>query len=120
MKPETLRAAAASSRPSTSISTRCTRSIPRASWCPSGGIHGLIGPNGAGKTSLFNIISGFLDADSGRVEFAGTSLLKLRARDRIHLGMTRTFQNVAIFGQLSCLDNVIIGRGRNAVVHAMT
>jgi branched-chain amino acid transport system permease protein len=87
---------------------------------PAGGIHGLIGPNGAGKTSLFNIISGFLEADSGRVEFAGKSLLKLRARDRIHLGMTRTFQNVAIFGQLSCLDNVIIGRGSNAVVHAMT
>jgi branched-chain amino acid transport system permease protein len=87
---------------------------------PAGGIHGLIGPNGAGKTSLFNIISGFLEADSGRVEFAGKPLLKLRARDRIHLGMTRTFQNVAIFGQLSCLDNVIIGRGSNAVVHAMT
>jgi branched-chain amino acid transport system permease protein len=87
---------------------------------PAGGIHGLIGPNGAGKTSLFNIISGFLEADSGRIEFAGKPLLKLRARDRIHLGMTRTFQNVAIFGQLSCLDNVIIGRGSNAVVHAMT
>jgi branched-chain amino acid transport system permease protein len=83
------------------------------------GIHGLIGPNGAGKTSLFNIISGFLEADSGGIEFAGTSLLKLRARHRIQLGITRTFQNVAVFGQLSSLDNVIIGRGRNAVVHAV-
>ena len=87
---------------------------------PVAGIHGLIGPNGAGKTSLFNIISGFLAADSGRVLFAGTSLFELRARDRIGLGMTRTFQNVAIFGQLSCLDNVIIGLGRNTVVRAMT
>jgi branched-chain amino acid transport system permease protein len=86
---------------------------------PVGGIHGLIGPNGAGKTSLFNIISGFLDADSGRVSFASNSLLALRARDRIGLGMTRTFQNVAVFGQLSCLDNVIIGLGRNAVMPAM-
>jgi ABC-type branched-subunit amino acid transport system ATPase component len=86
---------------------------------PVGTIHGLIGPNGAGKTSLFNIISGFLDVDSGKVEFAGTSLLELRARDRIRLGMTRTFQNVAIFGQLSCLENVIIGLGHNAVLPAM-
>lgn len=84
-----------------------------------GEIHGLIGPNGAGKTSLFNIISGFLAADRGRVVFAGTSLLELRARDRIALGITRTFQNVAIFGALSSLDNVIIGLGRNAVTHAM-
>jgi branched-chain amino acid transport system permease protein len=86
---------------------------------PVGRIHGLIGPNGAGKTSLFNIISGFLDADSGRVTFAGKSLLELQARDRIGLGMTRTFQNVAIFGQLSCLDNVIIGLGRNTVIAAI-
>jgi ABC-type branched-subunit amino acid transport system ATPase component len=86
---------------------------------PAGAIHGLIGPNGAGKTSLFNIISGFLDADRGRVTFAGTSLLELPARARIALGMTRTFQNVAIFGQLSCLDNVTIGLGRNAVMHAV-
>jgi branched-chain amino acid transport system permease protein len=82
-------------------------------------IHGLIGPNGAGKTSLFNILSGFLAADAGRVTFDGTSLLELRPRDRIHLGITRTFQNVAVFGQLSCLDNVIIGLGRNAVLRAM-
>jgi ABC-type branched-subunit amino acid transport system ATPase component/ABC-type branched-subunit amino acid transport system permease subunit len=86
---------------------------------PARAIHGLIGPNGAGKTSLFNILSGFLAADAGWVTFAGTSLLELRPRDRIHLGITRTFQNVSVFGRLSCLDNVIIGLGRNAVLRAM-
>nr|WP_284701099.1 branched-chain amino acid ABC transporter ATP-binding protein/permease [Rhodoplanes tepidamans] len=86
---------------------------------PVGGIHGLIGPNGAGKTSLFNIVSGFLAADAGRVAFDGTSLLELAPRDRIRLGITRTFQHVAVFGQLSCLDNVIIGRGRNGVLAAI-
>jgi branched-chain amino acid transport system permease protein len=86
---------------------------------PARAIHGLIGPNGAGKTSLFNILSGFLGADAGRVTFAGTSLLELSPRDRIRLGITRTFQNVAVFGELSCLDNVIIGLGRNAVLRAM-
>ncbi len=86
---------------------------------PVGGIHGLIGPNGAGKTSLFNIISGFLDADNGQISFVGSPILNLKARDRIHLGITRTFQHVAIFGQLSCVDNVIIGRGQNRVTASM-
>jgi branched-chain amino acid transport system permease protein len=86
---------------------------------PVSGIHGLIGPNGAGKTSLFNIISGFLEAEQGQIDFAGTSLLDRPARDRITLGITRTFQHVAVFGQLSCLENVIIGRGRNAVVDSI-
>lgn len=86
---------------------------------PVGGIHGLIGPNGAGKTSLFNIVSGFLEADAGQIDFAGRSLLELRARDRIGLGITRTFQHVAVFGQLSCLDNVVIGLGRNSVLGSL-
>ncbi len=85
---------------------------------PVAGIHALIGPNGAGKTSLFNIISGFLQADNGDIEFAGKSLLELQARDRIHLGITRTFQHVAIFPQLSLIENVIVGLGRNSVFRA--
>jgi branched-chain amino acid transport system permease protein len=72
-----------------------------------------------GVDKHFEALSGFLAADGGRISFAGTSLLELRPRDRIGLGITRTFQNVAIFGQLSCLDNVIIGLGRNPVIHAM-
>ncbi len=83
---------------------------------PAGGIHALIGPNGAGKTSLFNVISGFLKPDTGSVIFDGTELVSLRARDRIRLGITRTFQHVATFGHLPCIDNVMIGLGKNDVM----
>jgi ABC-type branched-subunit amino acid transport system ATPase component len=86
---------------------------------PPGAIHGIIGPNGAGKTSLFNIVSGFLDADSGDIEIFGQQALGLKARQRIGLGMTRTFQHVALFPQLSCLDNVIAGIGRNHVLQSL-
>ncbi len=86
---------------------------------PAGAIHGIIGPNGAGKTSLFNIVSGFLDADAGDIEIFGQKALGLKARERIGLGMTRTFQHVALFPQLSCLDNVIAGLGRNTVMEAL-
>jgi ABC-type branched-subunit amino acid transport system ATPase component/ABC-type branched-subunit amino acid transport system permease subunit len=86
---------------------------------PRGGIHGLIGPNGAGKTSLFNVISGFLAPDSGSVQFDGKELLTLRARDRIGLGITRTFQHVATFGHLSCVENVVVGLGQNGVLSSL-
>src|SRR5690606_34531403 len=85
---------------------------------PAGAIHGIIGPNGAGKTSLFNIISGFLEADAGEIEIFGQKALGRAARERIGFGMTRTFQHVALFPQLSCLDNVVAGLGRNTVMEA--
>jgi ABC-type branched-subunit amino acid transport system ATPase component/ABC-type branched-subunit amino acid transport system permease subunit len=86
---------------------------------PAGGLHGIIGPNGAGKTSLFNIVSGFLQADTGRIELFGEAVLGQPARRRVRLGMTRTFQHVALFGELSCLDNAMIGLGRNGVLAAL-
>jgi branched-chain amino acid transport system permease protein len=79
-------------------------------------LHGLMGPNGAGKTTLFNIVSGFIPPDSGRVLQSGTPLDKVALERRIGLGMTRTFQHAAVFQRLSCLDNVIIGLGRNSVL----
>jgi branched-chain amino acid transport system permease protein len=82
---------------------------------PRGMIHGLIGPNGAGKTTLFNVISGFIAADQGKIELFGKGVERQPSRTRIAHGMARTFQNVAIFADLSCLDNVIIGLGENSV-----
>ncbi len=84
-----------------------------------GTIHGLIGPNGAGKTTLFNTISGFIRPDSGTISIFGRRVDNLSARERVAHGVTRTFQHVAVFGDLSCLDNVILGRGRNSVAQSL-
>jgi branched-chain amino acid transport system permease protein len=81
-----------------------------------GALHGLMGPNGAGKTTLFNLISGFIPPESGRVVLAGVPLDDVAIERRIGLGMTRTFQHAAAFQRLSCLDNVMIGLGRNTVL----
>jgi ABC-type branched-subunit amino acid transport system ATPase component/ABC-type branched-subunit amino acid transport system permease subunit len=84
-----------------------------------GALHGLMGPNGAGKTTLFNIVSGFVAAETGHVRMSGALLDHVQLEDRIGLGMTRTFQHAAVFERLSCLDNVIIGLGRNSVAQSV-
>ena len=74
-----------------------------------GQIVGLIGPNGAGKTTLFNCISRLYECDSGEI-FFGESALRSTARHGIAaLGIGRTFQNLALFGSMSVLDNVMVG-----------
>ncbi len=85
---------------------------------PPRSLHGLMGPNGAGKTTLFNVVSGFIPPDAGRVLLAGAPLDTVSIERRITLGMTRTFQHAAVFQRLSCLDNVMIGLGRNGVWRA--
>lgn len=74
-----------------------------------GEIFGLIGPNGAGKTTLFNVISGFLKPDSGRVGFLGKDLVRLKPHEICKMGLARTFQIVKPFSHLSILENVAVG-----------
>ena len=74
-----------------------------------GEIFGLIGPNGAGKTTLFNVISGFLRPDSGRVEFLEKNLIGLKPHQICKMGLTRTFQIVKPFSNLSIFENVAVG-----------
>ncbi len=74
-----------------------------------GEIVGLIGPNGAGKTTLFNVISRFVRPESGDVRLRGRSLLALPPEEVCRAGLCRTFQVVKPFGNLSVLDNVVVG-----------
>jgi branched-chain amino acid transport system ATP-binding protein len=74
-----------------------------------GQIVGLIGPNGAGKTSLFNCVSRLYHPNAGSIVFDGQELLTLKPHHVIRRGIARTFQNVALFGRMSVLDNVLVG-----------
>ena len=74
-----------------------------------GEILGLIGPNGAGKTTLFNVISGFFRPDEGRIVFAGETVSHLKAHNLCLSGLVRTFQVVKPFGNLTALQNVMVG-----------
>jgi branched-chain amino acid transport system ATP-binding protein len=73
-----------------------------------GELMGLIGPNGAGKTTVFNVITGVYAPTGGDVRFAGRSIRTLRPHAIAHRGITRTFQNIRLFGSRSCRDNVCI------------
>ncbi len=70
---------------------------------------GVIGPNGAGKTTLFNIISGYFNPDSGSIVFRGSDITRLPAYKRAQIGISRTFQNLEIFADMSVLENVMTG-----------
>jgi branched-chain amino acid transport system ATP-binding protein len=74
-----------------------------------GQICGLIGPNGSGKTTLFNCISGFYRYADGDILFEGRSLKNLGRHRMAGLGLGRTFQNVALFRNMSVRDNVLVG-----------
>ena len=72
----------------------------------------VIGPNGAGKTTLFNLITGLDRPTQGDIFFAGASLTGLRPDEFAARGIARTFQHGRVFGNLSVLDNVLIGAHR--------
>jgi branched-chain amino acid transport system ATP-binding protein len=75
-----------------------------------GEIVGLIGPNGAGKTTVFNLITRLYRPESGAIEFAGESLLGTPPHGIVRRGIARTFQNVELFGSMTVLEHVLIGR----------
>ena len=75
-----------------------------------GELFAVIGPNGAGKTSLFNVLSRVYQPSAGSVSFNGTDLLRLRASGLAGVGVARTFQNLGLFGDLTVLENMLIGR----------
>ena len=75
-----------------------------------GEIYGLIGPNGAGKTTFFNVLTGIYAPDAGSIAFDGAPLAGLKAHQVAARGVARTFQNIRLFGNLSALENVMIGR----------
>ena len=75
-----------------------------------GQIYGLIGPNGAGKTTLFNVITGLYQPDTGTFELAGQRYSPSAPHDVARVGIARTFQNIRLFGEMTALENVMVGR----------
>jgi len=77
---------------------------------PEHSIVSLIGPNGAGKTTLFNMLTGLYKATTGRILFGDRDITRARPDIITGLGVARTFQNIRLFGAMTALENVLIGR----------
>jgi branched-chain amino acid transport system ATP-binding protein len=77
---------------------------------PQGSIASIIGPNGAGKTTFFNCITGFYRAEEGDIVFNGTLLNELRPDQITALGISRTYQNIRLFAEMTALENILVGQ----------
>jgi branched-chain amino acid transport system ATP-binding protein len=77
---------------------------------PDKSIVSIIGPNGAGKTTFFNCITGFGKADEGEIKFEGTPIQKLRPDQISRLGISRTYQNIRLFAEMTALENILVGQ----------
>ncbi len=75
-----------------------------------GMIYGLIGPNGAGKTTFFNVITGLYQPDSGTFELDGAPYSPSAPHEVARAGIARTFQNIRLFGEMTAIENVMVGR----------
>jgi ABC-type branched-subunit amino acid transport system ATPase component len=75
-----------------------------------GEIVSVIGPNGAGKTTFFNLVSGMIQPDSGKILFQGIDLVGLAPHQILELGIARTFQNVRLFQNMTVLENAMVGQ----------
>ena len=75
---------------------------------PQNSITGIIGPNGAGKTTLFNVITGFLPMDSGKIIYNGKNLSKMPSYKIGKTGITRTFQQLRLITSITVLDNILL------------
>jgi branched-chain amino acid transport system ATP-binding protein len=85
-----------------------------------GQLLGLIGPNGAGKTTLFNCLSRLYAPIAGDIRFEGRSILNIPPHRIVDLGISRTFQNLALFGRMSVIDNIRVGGHRQGGSNFLT
>lgn len=74
-----------------------------------GSITAVIGPNGAGKTTFFNMVTGVYQPTSGEIKLEGKSLVGLKPDEVAKKGISRTFQNIRLFGEMSVIENVLVG-----------